>query len=491
METRPFQSCFTQTFDVIVFGAGYPAFGAALQAQSDGKSVCLVNRQADLLWESGRAFAPHAGASEHPLWLQWADALKSRNAAADAEIDGALAEVIATECIAARDIHVLYYSTPVAAETQSDLLVSVLVATKSGYGRLSARQWIDATETGEVLGLLHDTFPLKTPVQRTLFAYYQKLDWPDTGAVQLTLDNGIDLELQPSLWPRQRRLVVRFPGIATAPRRQFIPALQALFDAHPELMADAVMSHCSLVDYREYGPAEVVVETPENLVPASPALSDRGVSTLADRFDLGAGSASHLDDIAAADPPTDIHTRAIADLPIRDERETDVLVAGAGTGGACAAIAAARAGAETLVIDPYEFPGGIGAGGGIHWYYYGVPGGLQAEVDQRTLDVMPLFGGRRGVRGFHPEARKLVLEAMFDESGVTFLRGALVCDTHREGGTVVAVTVATSQGLQQIAARAFIDATGDGDLCAQAGAESAMGRQGDGLVHAYSQSAGR
>ncbi|MDP6107384.1 MAG: FAD-dependent oxidoreductase [Candidatus Brocadiia bacterium] len=491
VETRPFESCFRQTFDVIVFGAGYPAFGAALQAESDGKSVCLVNRQADLLWESGRAFAPHGGASEHPLWRQWADALKSRNAATDDEIDGALAEVIATDCIAVRDIHTLYYSTPVAAETQGGLLESVVVATKSGYRRLSARQWVDATETGEVLGLLSDTLPLKTPVQRTLFAYYQKLGWSDTRAVQLSLEDGIDLELQPSLWPRQRRLVARFPGIVTRPRRQLIPALQALFDAHPDLMADAVMSHCSLIDYPEYGPAEVATTTPTNLALASPALSVRGVSTLADRFALGAESASHLDDISVAHPPADIHTRSIADLPVRDERETGVLVAGAGTGGACAAIAAARAGAETLVIDPYEFPGGIGAGGGIHWYYYGVPGGLQAEVDQRTLDVMPLFGGRRGVRGFHPEARKLVLETMFDESGVTFVRGALVCDTHREGGTVTAVTVATFQGLQRIAAGAFIDATGDGDLCAQAGADFSMGRQGDGLVHAYSQSAGR
>ena len=117
-------------------------------------------------------------------------------------------------------------------------------------------------------------------------------------------------------------------------------------------------------------------------------------------------------------------------------------------------------------------------------------GGLQAEVDRRTLEVMPLFGAKEQIRGFHPDAKKLVLEFMFNEEKVTFMKGAMVCGAQCEGQTVGRVTVAARQGLQHIHAHAFIDATGDGDLCAQAGARFSIGREGDGLVHAYSQSAG-
>ena len=174
-----FQSYFGRIFDVVIFGAGYSAFGAALRAREDGKSVCLVNRQADLLWESGRAFMPHSGTADVPLWNRWTAILKARNSATDTEIDGALAEIIATDHLTDKNIAVLYYSVPVAAETEGDILESVIVATKSGFQRLVARQWIDATEKGEVLGLLNSSFEPKTPVQRHLFAYYQHLSWPN------------------------------------------------------------------------------------------------------------------------------------------------------------------------------------------------------------------------------------------------------------------------------------------------------------------------
>ena len=76
MKSKPFQSRFTRTFDVVIFGSGYSAFGAALEVRKGGRSVCLVNRQAELLWEGGRAYAPHAGASDLPLWRTWMGTLR-------------------------------------------------------------------------------------------------------------------------------------------------------------------------------------------------------------------------------------------------------------------------------------------------------------------------------------------------------------------------------------------------------------------------------
>ena len=486
----PFQSCFTRRFDLITFGTGYAAFGAVLKAHEQGKTVCIVSRQSDLLWESGRAFMPYAGTSADPLWKSWTTELQNRNAATNTEIDGALAEVIATELIAQKTIEVLYYSTPVAVEKSNDKLEAVIVATKAGYHRLVAHQWIDATEKAEVLCLTDPNLAARTPAKRNLFAYYQRLEWPDQNEYHLSTSTA-DLALSPTLWPRQRRLTISLSGETERPRNHMISSLQTFFEAHGQVLTDAPMSHCSLIDCPEYSPGNApTLSLPSNVLSASPAVSSKAIITLADRFALGVKTADQLANHTVHNPPSDIHNRPI-NVSAQRSLETDVFVAGAGTGGAYASISAARTGANVIVIEPYEFPGGIGAGGGIHWYYYGIPGGLQAEADQRTLDIMPFFGGKRHVRGFHPEARKLILETMFDEAGITFLKGAMVCAAHTKDQNVTHVTSATARGLIDIRAHAFIDATGDGDLCVQAGADYTLGREGDGLVHAYSQSGGR
>jgi hypothetical protein len=485
-----FQSCFSRTFDVIIFGTGYAAFGAALRLSEQQKSICIVSRQSDLLWESGRAYMPHQGVGVHPLWLAWTKELISRNAATEMESDGALAEIMATDLVAQKNITMLYYSTPVGVEQNGDVLEAIVVATKSGYHRLVARQWLDTTETGEVIRQIDDAAQPRCPSSRHLFAYYQSLEWPDRDTHHLSCETA-DLTWSPTLWPRQRRLTITLPGETQHPRKQIIPSLQAFYNSNSHLFQDAPMSHCSLIDCPEYPASRPPsFNLPQNVCSASPAFCNRDIKTLADRFILGVDTANQLDQMGAHNPSPDIFNHPI-NPEIDNTLHTEVLVAGAGTGGAYASIAAARSGALVTTIEPYEFPGGIGAGGGIHWYYYGVPGGLQAEADQRTVDAMHLFGGKKHTRGFHPEARKLILEDLFDESGITFLKGTLVCAAHQKDRRVSHVTVATANGLTDIRAHAFIDATGDGDLSVQAGATFSFGRQGDGLVHAYSQSGGR
>ncbi|WP_232766664.1 FAD-dependent oxidoreductase [Geminisphaera colitermitum] len=170
----------------------------------------------------------------------------------------------------------------------------------------------------------------------------------------------------------------------------------------------------------------------------------------------------------------------------------DVLVAGAGTAGALAAIAAAKEGARVCVVDLATFPGGVGTGAAISGYFHGAEGGgLLAETDARVAELNALLEGERGAaRRWHHDGKKIALLEFFEREGVEFLGGALVCGVEREGtGRVVAVMVATLHGVERIEARAFIDSTGDGDLCALAGAEFFCGRPGDGRSLAFSQSA--
>ncbi|MCK6490306.1 MAG: FAD-dependent oxidoreductase, partial [Planctomycetes bacterium] len=136
------------------------------------------------------------------------------------------------------------------------------------------------------------------------------------------------------------------------------------------------------------------------------------------------------------------------------------------------------------------FAGGIGSGGGIHMYYFGVRGGLQEEVDARVRACLPLFGPSSQIRCFHPDAKKAVLDGMLAEAGVQTLYGAQLVAARRAGRRIAEALVATPAGARRITARGWIDATGDGDLGAAAGCRFRYGRAGDGRLHAFTQSAG-
>ncbi len=174
--------------------------------------------------------------------------------------------------------------------------------------------------------------------------------------------------------------------------------------------------------------------------------------------------------------------------PARFSREVrvldryDVLVAGGGTAGSVAAIAAAREGARVLCFDQF------GALGGSSTFAFVMPlmnfkigdrwlaRGLNEEIINR-LQAAP---GGDGI--FHdPERLKFVLEDLAVEAGVdllyhTFLTGAVV-----EGGALRAVEVHNKSGRSVLEAAAFVDATGDADLAFLAGAECMSGRPEDGL----------
>lgn len=511
-------STFDRVYDVAILGSGYVGFAAALELQARGLQVILVNPQADLVWESGRAFQRQAGTSAAPSWLTWMQELQQRGAATPTEIDGALAEIVATDVVARSGLRVLYYVNVVQMEHEGDNLAALLLATKSGVRRLVARQWVDATEPGTLSGMNGST--LRTVTHHDLYLYLQRAEWPAfdgtlasplslamvPGMSSLTLDGwhltsndpevSGSVQLAPTLWPQQAVLQVRLPGEWKNQRQVIIPLLRGLRELWPELMTGVVVSHNSLMPYPIYAANSTDAHvgnfrTMANVVIATPGLVTGAVETLAQRYDLGLKAAAALAKLPRETSSDALLRADIPEIVTYDRLTADVAVAGAGTGGAMAAIAAARGGAKTLCVDPLSFPGGIGTGGGIHSYYYGVPGGLQEEMDARVEAAMAAFSARAQCVSFHPEAKKLVLDEMMREAGVEFLPDTMVYGVQATDGTVETVDIADSLGGQHIKALQWIDATGDGDLAALAGAPFRFGRSGDGVLHAYSQSAGR
>ncbi len=167
----------------------------------------------------------------------------------------------------------------------------------------------------------------------------------------------------------------------------------------------------------------------------------------------------------------------------------DVCVAGGGPAGIGAAVAAARAGASTILLERHGFLGGVGAHGmGMNINQMRPGGRARGAVHEMVLERVFAHGPEAGNmvtdHGIvcNVEYLKLALLEVLDSVGCDCLVHSAVVDAVVDGGRLQQVVVSTKQGLVRIDAKAFVDATGDADLAHFAGAETMKGREGDGFL---------
>ncbi|MGH9530683.1 MAG: FAD-dependent oxidoreductase [Terriglobales bacterium] len=156
----------------------------------------------------------------------------------------------------------------------------------------------------------------------------------------------------------------------------------------------------------------------------------------------------------------------------------DVVIAGSGSSGSIAAIAAARNGSRTLLIERYGFLGGTSTGVLDTFYGFYTPGARSIKVVGGIADdvVAALqrfgccferpntYGAGTGIT-YNSEYLKVVWERLVLEAGAQILLHAWIQDVDVSNGRIQAVTVATKRGPCKFHADFFIDATGDADLC--------------------------
>ncbi len=207
------------------------------------------------------------------------------------------------------------------------------------------------------------------------------------------------------------------------------------------------------------------------------------------------------------------------ELPVVDQ--ADVLVIGGGSAGWAAAIAAARRGADTLLVERYGYVGGMATGGLVLVLDDWADGRRKtvAGLMQETVDRLVATGGavqtpeeawfrhddhlwwRWAHWGFEDhysplrpkpltyavsfdaEQFKLLGNVMLQEAGVRIRYHSWFAQTLREGDRVVGALVESKEGRQAILGRVVVDATGDGDVFATAGAEHEVGEYIVSLAH--------
>jgi hypothetical protein len=185
----------------------------------------------------------------------------------------------------------------------------------------------------------------------------------------------------------------------------------------------------------------------------------------------------------------DYYEEAAKKLPVR---RFDVVVAGGGTAGVVAALAAARQGAKTVLIEAKGYPGGTVTEGGtaLHSFYnlwraFGVKKRQVVQgIAQEIIDRLAKVGGTSGhaemSKGFDydsvctaidTELYKLVTFEMLIEAGVFVCVNTLLVGAIMDGSRIRGVITESRSGREAFYAKSFVDCTAYGDLCAYAGAK--------------------
>jgi hypothetical protein len=184
--------------------------------------------------------------------------------------------------------------------------------------------------------------------------------------------------------------------------------------------------------------------------------------------------------------------------------EADVVVVGGGPGGHSAAIAAARSGAKTILVERYGHLGGMSTGGIVIQIPHMSDGGNEAQIaglTQEWLDRLHVIGGSlhpakaelgstdkelvarwqrfwgnvnagriEHTAWVDPELLKCILNDMVEEAGVKLYLHSWGTKALVNEGRLIGVIFESKSGRQVIRGKVIIDGTGDGDLLPSAGA---------------------
>lgn len=170
--------------------------------------------------------------------------------------------------------------------------------------------------------------------------------------------------------------------------------------------------------------------------------------------------------------------------------DADVVVCGGGTAGIAAAYCAARHGAKVVLLERWPSLGGMATNALVNIWHTSdrtkqvIAGFVQEAVERggRFVHRMADFPKRPETHEFDSTGMRVVFDQMLKDAGVRVLCNLTAVESVVAEGRVSAVLVDTKTGRKAVLGKIFIDATGDGDVAANAGAPFDFGRPSDGGV---------
>lgn len=473
-------------YDVLVVGAGTAAIAAALDLKEAGYEVLVATHRNYLgedICDSLRLALPDGFAARSPLAKRlYGEAVESGSILRPMHLKRTLDQVLME-----KDIPVVcsHYVSALFLDA-SGIPGELELDSGNGKVRVAFRLLVDGSlrgELGRFAGVAMSAPESGFPIWRHVLggtARDASLNWVQEGELEETVEGKKQLipfwtcrqnaSLADGSW--EAWMALEQANRIDAYRRGQMQSADSLFALtgerlHPELevpegtteIEDITTAQCSAMNGRLWFTGPVLN------VPA--ALRSALV-----RHDWALDLGAHLGRLMAAGLPG----MAFAEAPARPLSRAsgtcavDVLVVGGGTGGAPAAIGAARKGAKTLVCEYLSGLGGVGTLGMIGRYWFGNRVGFTSEVDAGAASLTD----RVIEDGWDIEAKmQWYHEQVSSAEGTIWYKTGVSGAVMDEAGSLTGVDLLTPQGPVRVSAKAFVDATGSAALAAAAGAPTA------------------
>ncbi len=487
-------------YDVLVVGAGLSGFAAGLVCARKGLAVLIAGAHPVPGWEGVWTFQNELPREPQGLAKEVAAAVAAKGGRGNGVLDNAVLELTLDEMATEAGLDLLYHVRPVALLTANEAACGAVLAGKSGEIEFRARVVVDATHEAALWRCAGSG--LRPPAEALRYGLIMNHVEGLTETVELSgPEECRRLRVVPSPWPGEARIMFDAEVSRTVAAQEMVPELVRTVRDQVPGCAEALVTQMAYDAMHLRAPTVGDLDgcahaKLEGLFGAGPWARDVDLAENAFAGLLALGEEVGRKAAAAEGPAPEAKTERL-DAPVQ-ELDASVVVCGGGTAGTVAALAAAREGADTLLIESTPILGGIGTGGNIHGYFYGVEGGLQDALDERTDELTPLMAPAGRVRQFHPVAKWLATLQMLREVGVRLMMNTTIydvatLDTSDRGGKyassrIEAVRTVGPGGPATCRASQFIDSTGDADVAAMAGAPFRYGREGDGLLHPHTLS---
>lgn len=172
----------------------------------------------------------------------------------------------------------------------------------------------------------------------------------------------------------------------------------------------------------------------------------------------------------------EFYTEPAREIPVSEK--TEVLVVGGGPAGIGAAVAAARRGCRTVLVEQSGDVGGVSTTGMMSHWTGDTAGGFYEELLERSRDDA-IQGNRQTI---NPEKLKEALFQLLEEENITLRGYTFASDVILRGSRAAGIITESKSGREAILADIIIDCTGDGDIAARAGVPFYKGREEDGSM---------